>query len=93
MADMKFKSFRKYISIIPQNGNLFNDTILYNLKYSNPEASMEEVIEVCKKCQMHDKIMSMADGYDTPVGELGGILSGGERQRIVIARSLLKKEA
>jgi ABC-type multidrug transport system fused ATPase/permease subunit len=54
---------------------------------------MEEIIEVCKQCQIHDKIMSMPDGYDTEVGELGSKLSGGERQRIVIARSLLKKDA
>lgn len=54
---------------------------------------MEEIIEMCKICQIHDKIMSMSEGYDTQVGELGGKLSGGERQRISIARSLLKKDA
>lgn len=93
LKDLKFDSFRKYISIIPQNGILFNDTILFNLQYGNTEASLEEIQEVCKKCEIHDKIMSMQDGYETQVGDLGGKLSGGERQRVLIARGLLKKDA
>ena len=90
MSNLDFKSFRKYISLIPQNGTLFNDSILFNLTYSNPEVTMDEVIAICKRCRIHDKIMSMPDGYNSMVGDLGGNLSGGERQRIVIARSLLK---
>ena len=93
LKDLKFDSFRKYMSIIPQNGILFNDTILFNLQYGNTEASLEEIQEVCKKCEIHDKIMSMQDGYETQVGDLGGKLSGGERQRVLIARGLLKKDA
>lgn len=93
MRDLKFESFRKYISIVPQNGVLFNESILFNLKYSNPDATQEEIEEICKKCLIHDKIMSMPEGYQTQVGDLGGKLSGGERQRIVIARGLLKKDA
>ena len=93
IRDLKFDSFRRYISIIPQNGILFNDTILFNLQYGNPEASMEEIVEVAKMCEIHDKVMQMPDGYDTLVGDLGGKLSGGERQRVLIARGLLKKEA
>jgi ABC-type multidrug transport system fused ATPase/permease subunit len=54
---------------------------------------MEEIIDVCKRCQIYEKIMAMPEGFQTRVGELGGKLSGGERQRIVIARSLLKKDA
>ena len=79
VKDLKFESFRRYISMIPQNGILFNDTILYNLQYGNPEASFEEIEEIAKKCQIHDAIMSMPDGYMTQVGDLGGKLSGGER--------------
>ena len=93
LRELKFDSFRKYISIIPQNGILFNDTILFNLQYGNPDASMEEIIEIAKKCEIHDKVMDMPDGYDTQVGDLGGKLSGGERQRVLIARGLLKKDA
>ena len=54
---------------------------------------MDEIIEIAKKCEIHDKIMDMPDGYDTQVGDLGGKLSGGERQRVLIARGLLKKDA
>ena len=93
LSDLKFDSFRKYISIIPQNGVLFNETILFNLKYSNPEATMDEIVDMCKKCQIHEKIMKMKNGYQTQVGDLGGKISGGERQRILIARGLLKKDA
>ena len=45
--------------MVPQNGVLFNETILYNLNYSNPDATMKEIIEVCKTCEIHDKIMSL----------------------------------
>ena len=54
---------------------------------------MEEVIEMCKKCEIHEKITKMKDGYNTNVGDLGNKLSGGEKQRILIARGLLKKDA
>ena len=54
---------------------------------------MEEVIEICKKCEIHEKICKMKDGYNTNVGDLGNKLSGGEKQRILIARGLLKKDA
>ena len=54
---------------------------------------MEEVIEMCKKCEIHEKINKMKDGYNTNVGDLGNKLSGGEKQRILIARGLLKKDA
>lgn len=78
-SDLKFESFRKYISIIPQNGILFNDTILFNLQYSNPDLTLDEIMEVCKKCEIHEKIMKFKDGYNTQVGDLGSKLSGGER--------------
>jgi ABC-type multidrug transport system fused ATPase/permease subunit len=63
IKSLKLDSFRKYISIIPQNGILFNDTLEFNLRYGNPNATMDEIIEVAKKCQIHDKIMEMPDGY------------------------------
>ena len=93
LKDLTFSSFRKYVSIVPQNGILFNDTILFNLQYGNPDATFEEIVEVAKKCEIHETIMRMPDGYATHVGDLGGKLSGGERQRVLIARGLLKKDA
>jgi len=90
LKDMKLETFRDRISIVPQNGHLFNDSILFNLQYGNTSASLEEIQEVCRKCQIHDRIMAMPEGYNTHVGDLGGKLSGGEKQRILIARALLK---
>jgi ABC-type bacteriocin/lantibiotic exporter with double-glycine peptidase domain len=92
LKDVKANSFKKHVAVIPQNGILFDDTILYNLQYGNPDASMEEIIEVAKKCKIHHKISEMEGGYNCRVGELGDKLSGGEKQRILIARSLLSKE-
>lgn len=91
VKDLKCDSFRDRISIVPQNGILFNDTIKFNLQYGNLAATQEEIEEMCKQCNIHDRIMEMPDGYDTHVGDLGGKLSGGERQRILIARALLKE--
>lgn len=93
LKDCKLETFRKLISVIPQNGVLFNDTVGFNLKYGNPDATQQEIEEIAKRCHLHDKIMSMPDGYDSQVGDLGAKLSGGERQRILIARGLLKKDA
>ena len=57
VKDLTFNSFRKHITIVPQNGNLFNDTVQFNLLYGQPDASYKDVIEVAKKCQLHDVVM------------------------------------
>lgn len=57
LKDVKMNSFKKYITIIPQNGGLFNDTILNNLLYGRPDATFEEIVEMTKRCQLHDQIM------------------------------------
>ena len=92
VSDMKFDGVRQYLSIIPQNGLLFNETVMYNLRYNNPDVSDEEIVRICKICQIHDTIENLG-GYEIKVGDGGGKLSGGERQRILIARGLLKKNA
>ena len=69
---------------------LFNDTIENNIRFGNPDASHEQVVEAAKKAQCHDFILSLPEGYDTKVGEGGSTLSGGEKQRISIARAILK---
>ena len=66
-------------------------SIKENIKLAKPEATDEEIIEVCKKSQIHDDIMAMKDAYNTLVGENGVILSGGQKQRIAIARALIRK--
>eukprot|EP00834_Sanchytrium_tribonematis_P005318 NODE_314_length_9990_cov_0.963401.p2 type:complete len:663 gc:universal NODE_314_length_9990_cov_0.963401:4187-6175(+) len=84
------KSLRSRIGIVPQDCVLFNDSILYNVRYSRPTATDDEVFEACKQAQIHDKILTFPDGYQTKVGERGLRLSGGEKQRIAIARTFLK---
>ena len=83
-------SLKDKISIVSQDTILFNRSVLDNIKYSKPSASMEEVIDVAKKANAHDFITDLEDGYNTNVGERGMRLSGGQRQRILIARAMLK---
>ena len=68
---------------------MFSGTILENIRYAKPEASVDDVIRAAKIANAHDFIMRFTDGYDTLAGERGQRLSGGERQRIAIARALL----
>lgn len=72
-----------------QETHLFHDSIKNNLLIANRNATDEEIISACQKASVHEFIMSLPQGYDTPVGELGDTLSGGERQRIGLARAFL----
>ncbi|MBD7976311.1 ABCB family ABC transporter ATP-binding protein/permease [Serpens gallinarum] len=83
-------SLRGSIGIVPQDTVLFNDSIYYNIRYGRPEASREEVEAAARAAHIHDFIVSLPDGYETPVGERGLKLSGGEKQRVAIARAILK---
>lgn len=89
--DLSEKTIKDNISIVSQSPYIFNLSIKDNIKLANPDTTDEEIIDVCKKAQIHDAIESMEDGYDTLVGENGVILSGGQKQRIAIARALIKK--
>lgn len=82
-------SLRDCESFVTQDTQLFHDSIERNLLIANPNATHEQVVEACKKASIHDFIMTLPMGYDTPVGELGETLSGGERQRLGIARAFL----
>ena len=84
------ESLKDKISIVSQDTILFNRSVLDNIRYSKPNASMEEIIESAKKANAHDFITELEFGYDTSVGERGMRLSGGQRQRILIARAMLK---
>ncbi|MBQ8293337.1 MAG: ABC transporter ATP-binding protein [Bacilli bacterium] len=83
-------SLRKLIGMVAQDVFLFGGTIKDNIAYGNFEATDDEIIEACKKANIHEFIMSLEDGYDTYVGERGVKLSGGQKQRISIARAFLK---
>lgn len=80
---------RNMESYVTQETCLFHDSIANNIAVAKPGASRQEIEEAAKKGSLHEFIMSLPNGYDTPVGELGDTLSGGERQRIGIARAFL----
>ena len=84
-------SIRKAIAVVPQDVVLFNDSIGYNIRYGNLNASWDEVIEASKKAHLHEIIQRLPEGYNTMVGERGLKLSGGEKQRVSLARAILKK--
>ena len=70
---------------------LFNDSIGYNIRYGNLDATEDEVVDAAKKAHIHETILDFPDGYDSVVGERGLKLSGGEKQRVAIARAILKR--
>ena len=82
-------NLRDMESFVTQETHLFHDSIRNNLRIAKLDASDDEIIAACKKASVHDFIMSLPQGYDTPVGELGDTLSGGERQRLGLARAFL----
>jgi ATP-binding cassette subfamily B protein len=90
IREVKQSSLRAAIGIVPQDTVLFNDTILYHIRYGRPEASDEEVFDAARAAHIHDFIVSLPKGYESMVGERGLKLSGGEKQRVAIARALLK---
>ncbi|KAJ6781906.1 hypothetical protein PWT90_10905 [Aphanocladium album] len=90
VRDLTISSVRRHIGVVPQDTTLFNETLMYNLKYANPNATEEEVYAACKAASIHDRILSFPDQYETQVGERGLRLSGGEKQRVAIARTILK---
>lgn len=86
-------NLRDMESFVTQETHLFHDSIANNLRIAKLNATQEELEIACKKASVHDFIMSLPQGYDTPVGELGDTLSGGERQRIGLARAFLHNAA
>ena len=90
VKDYSMDSLMKNFSFVFQNVYLFQDTIANNIRFGQPDAPVEKVIEAAKKACCHDFIMALPDGYDTLIGEGGANLSGGEKQRISIARAIMK---
>ena len=80
---------RNMESFMTQETHLFHDSIKNNLRIAKPDAADGEIEAACRKASVHEFIMSLPGGYDTPVGELGDTLSGGERQRLGLARAFL----
>jgi ATP-binding cassette subfamily B protein len=90
IRNVRRSSLRRFISYIPQETFLFPGTVIDNIRVVKPEASDEEVIEVCRRLGIHRFVERLPNGYYTDVGEVGKRLSTGEKQLIAIARALLK---
>ena len=90
VREYSMDSLMRNFSFVFQSVYLFQDTIANNIRFGQPDAPMEKVIEAARKACCHDFIMALPDGYDTVIGEGGASLSGGERQRISIARAIMK---
>jgi len=91
VKSFNYDAFLSNFTFVFQDVYLFDDTIRNNIKFGNPNASDEDMIEVAKRARCHDFIMKLKDGYNTVLEEGGANLSGGERQRISIARAMLKQ--
>lgn len=87
--EVNTSDLRDMESFMTQETHLFHDSIRNNLRIAKPDATDGEIAAACRKASVHDFIMSLPQGYDTPVGELGDTLSGGERQRLGLARAFL----
>lgn len=90
VREYSMDSLMRNFSFVFQSVYLFQDTIANNIRFGQPDAPMEKVIEAARKACCHDFIIALPDGYDTVIGEGGASLSGGERQRISIARAIMK---
>ena len=91
VRDYDMDTLRGAVAMVLQKNLLFAGTIKDNLRWGNPDATDEELIEACKLAQAHDFVMSFPDGYDTHIEQGGTNVSGGQKQRLCIARALLKK--
>lgn len=91
VRDYNLEELHAHIGMVLQKNELFTGTILDNLRWGKPDATMEEIEEATRAAQAHDFIMGFTDGYDTLLGRGGINVSGGQKQRICIARALLRK--
>lgn len=90
VREVRQRSLREQIGMVPQDTVLFNESIAYNIRYGRPAATMDEIEAAAEMAQIGDFIRGLPEGFRSPVGERGLKLSGGEKQRVAIARTLLK---
>ena len=90
IKELKRSDFRRHISLVPQDADVFAASVYENIRFGQPEATDEDVVKAAKAAAAHDFISTLPDGYNTEVGERGILLSGGQKQRIAIARAILR---
>ncbi len=91
LREARLADIRRKIGLVTQHAHLFDDTVLENIRYGKPEATLEEVVAAAERAHAHEFIIrQLAQGYETKVGHGGSRLSGGQRQRIALARAILR---
>lgn len=90
VREITLASLRSQLGLVTQETILFNDTVRNNVAYGLGDVPFERIVEAAQAAQAHEFITALPQGYDTPIGERGGLLSSGQRQRLAIARALLK---
>jgi len=94
LRQMRLRDLRRQIGIVSQDSLLFEDTVLNNIRYGSPSATVDQVIEAAQKAHAHRFIeQKLENGYETTVGPMGNRLSGGQRQRVLLARAILRDPA
>jgi subfamily B ATP-binding cassette protein MsbA len=91
IKDLTTNNLREFISIVTQESILFNESVENNIKFGNPNATKEQIIEAAKIANAHDFIEDLENGYNTNIGDRGNKLSGGQKQRVSIARAILSQ--
>lgn len=89
LDELDLRTWRRHLAVVSQETLLFNETVLFNVAYSKPGATREEIVEACCRARCHEFISALPQGYETVIGERGVRLSGGQRQRLSIARAFL----
>jgi ATP-binding cassette subfamily B protein len=90
LREARLDSLYEQLGVVFQESFLFNTTVRENIRLGRPSATDAEVEAAARAAEIHEVVVRMPDGYDTPVGERGGLLSGGQRQRVAIARALVR---
>ncbi|HUR59686.1 MAG TPA: ATP-binding cassette domain-containing protein, partial [Opitutaceae bacterium] len=90
LQSVKLRDYRRHLGVVLQDNFLFDGTILDNIRFSNPEANIDTIKDICRVANADEFIEKFPNGYDTIVGERGAALSGGQRQRLALARAFLR---
>jgi ABC-type bacteriocin/lantibiotic exporter with double-glycine peptidase domain len=93
LAELEVRSVRRQLGIVPQNPYLFGSSLRSNIALTDPQLSLEAVVEAAKVAQIHDDIVAMPMGYESLLLDGGASLSGGQRQRVALARALVTRPA